>query len=1338
MSVRDLNQVPFNYIIDQLNVRLAGELPVIQYESMQDLKKAKTQDGDGIELTPAEQKAIFLRADNLHVIYPSTMTPTQIKVFEQFRGLPIDYTNTYKLVRTKIYSLSQEIGQLKNISVYTTTKNNLTPTEFQKEVNIKLFNVFHSLEAYLNNPIERYLQGARRFLSELLNDLNIFNIQGSKSEEMKYTKVNELAELLSFLNDCTNDSETYIPHLLMPCSAFPSIPIKSERVTNLFIDSRNCLINGFDILINKIESVTVDKLKKEEVKSDKPQKKSKAKKQNETNLARTNCEKPIKDFVSKITKIFNDWKKYYATIYDKSKAIEWTRCLAQAGCVRVIDKSQITLHSPEEYSKRMMQLLKEIQSTNAKYDEFIGLHQDEINKAKGSIKTFDKVLKCDNDTLISIKLCFNTMIRQNHNTVCKVTSYPLAYALTLINKRNEVIEKLECFYLNLKSNIYKSPYVTPLDCMVHACVEKLIVCRDVINTSFQEKLKGFDDTAQRFVSIFSLLSMLINELNLDSIDYVNNTELAHEHFKNIDGHISEIKATLSALEKSSTEPLSSHCKYLASMMEAIESLTENCKALPETYYPILLRLAPIRGKDLSTDEIDSDFVKNCLDYNSWCLKMFNGDKLIYNTGEAITAILNFQKLIQDENSNELLKEIGDFSFFNAVKLVEWFRSMELYFIELNKKVNRAKLFLKGPREEPTYKTIQKWIPLERDMEDVSRRVPKYTHFVQTWHHLMNLVEVDGESINFEYFVIKSDRHESIFKTFADMTKAIIKWYDLLADHCVVTYDMTPALNSTLVKYYLDKENIKSLEKYDRQRGQKTYEAFFYGNKDETENDEVKSEKEIKQDAVQSETIPTQPLIRTKSINPCLIPVIRIRAYLKGLASQPSQEHVVNSLHYSTQIYELLDKYSQANDWHDSALLSFLSKSTLVLEQALKYGLSKLNHLLNDEMKELLAVHDVMALWDLYQTLTHDQSLILNPSDRYLLQGYNAITKTTSRYPLSDTSSPILTPFVNVLKKKKDLFLAGQGEGHDIKSDVALYLTLRETGMRLLELSLNIWKKEGTAINEILLDLPAYRGPVVPGENFQAALIGQCSQLHKASIGNRLNANKILSTWNIKKSFDETCRDQFQTSCQSIEGALAALSELLSKVECHAAPYAVADAILMHASTLLEQASLALISRFNIRDLYHDDDMHILCKSIKNGTPKRWWRHSHNIFEYLQTLQGFNGIVKLSEEQYEHVKEMTRFLAVANHYPAAGSGSLCIALDNLRKWSELKSHLIFHEGFLPLEETKWCVDKFGLDHHSWVSKIDVQIKFELNKHIFSRAFKTLEIASLVLEDVHKLK
>src|ERR1700722_2745308 len=342
-SIRDLNQVPFSYVKDQLSVRLAGGMPSMDYNSMQELKNIKTQDGDDVDLTPAEQQAIFLRHDNFHIIYPSTMTKTQIKVFEQFRKIPpIHFTNTYKLVRTKIYSLSQEIKHLKKSMTFcVTTQNNkpkeITNDEFQKYININLTNIFKSFEGYIKNPIGMYLDEARVILKGLITDLDVVNYHKNQLDDVKLSKVCEFNELLMFLYDCTNDPDTFMPHLLMPCDAFPSIPIKSERVKNLFIESGVCMINGFDVFIDKIDSLTIDLFNKQEETSDKPQKKSKAKKQLEKNAAQINCQKPIKAYVEKIKRIFAEWKSYYASIYDKRRAIEWTNCLAQIGCINVID-----------------------------------------------------------------------------------------------------------------------------------------------------------------------------------------------------------------------------------------------------------------------------------------------------------------------------------------------------------------------------------------------------------------------------------------------------------------------------------------------------------------------------------------------------------------------------------------------------------------------------------------------------------------------------------------------------------------------------------------------------------------------------------------------------------------------------------------------------------------------------------------------------------------------------------------------------------------------------------------------------------------------------------------
>ena len=269
-------------------------------------------------------------------------------------------------------------------------------------------------------------------------------------------------------------------------------------------------------------------------------------------------------------------------------------------------------------------------------------------------------------------------------------------------------------------------------------------------------------------------------------------------------------------------------------------------------------------------------------------------------------------------------------------------------------------------------------------------------------------------------------------------------------------------------------------------------------------------------------------------------------------------------------------------------------------------------------------------------------------------------------------------------------------------------------MDLIELALKLWNTQYESKMAYSIEYPAltdmktYKGikDYKPHLQQQWQLILEESRKIKSKVHNFQS---------------DECRQQFKESCAHMEGALCALNEMLTQVDAKAVPYTVADAVLLHASTLLEQAALALIAQLGITN--------------PQATDQRPWKYTHDISDFLAKIGENDETFKLTDHQLKHVQEITEFLTTTTHYPSAGKGSLSQDFDNLRKMCELKRKLVSKQGFLAGEEGTWCRGKFETNpQKTWPQQLDDHIEIDLNDKIYSRVLEILEIALIIVRKI----
>lgn len=1028
----------------------------------------------------------------------------------------------------------------------------------------------------------------------------------------------------------------------------------------------------------------------------------------------------------------------------------WVNTLVSSGYVKV-------LNTPTKLAIDANVIKFTVQKINSIWKKYITYHDnlmEVVRNIKCVLQKMEKLKQIKPGTAELYGRRFDTLQASPYYLIPSLLALPISKIEEWNKKRISYTNKIMAIVSNIANTIQPSILIKPLDCMIHATLQVFKTAQLVYHSN-AEKINFLNINLFRAFVVYKIIRDLIEDLNPDAESCLNTPDTALLYFESIDNDLKILIDDLSPLSNELNlypchdNPNTSLHAVPCNLRDLI-SLFENLKILFHSFsydeyrsyvLPVIKYLGITQPEKICGKEKESQFMGECLHYTSWLLSKIN----ILEMHALITILSDetnmFYGLIQDNLYRDVAIEFGDLSFLKPEKFVPYFIEINKYVSQLTRILINLNAYLYETKGSIDLEGEQ-WLNMLATLENIILFKPDHRFFEKIIQGFNRAISKDSKPIDFSLFIQKSDKHKNFFELSSKFCATLFLSYDKYNEYLRLAEACIPLLNATLVKKWKAKKIIEDLESSDQKKPRRrTNKSTTTAGSTRSSSSAVTVESD-EETSAETEVAPLTESLKPHPIIPCLIPVINLRTCLRGLytelthskISQIGKEQIVNSLYYTTHIAEMLERYADEDKWDDTMLLSFLSKCTLLLEQTLKYVLLPLNDAWSDEEKKILSGHDLMELWKKYSIHINDP-IVLNAQDTRLLTDLCSMTPKTSRYPLNKGSSLVLSSFIVNFSTNTELFMNDSRVTRERLSSQNLQ-NLRIAGTRLIEISLNIWKNKAGNKSGLSLELPNLPEPIKdivdlkPTLNEQSQLILNVSReirSHIQQAGEKL-ITSFVGEYNLKER-----SSHFKDCFANVEGALYSLSELLEQVDISAVPYSAADAILLHSTTLLEQTALALISQLDIRNPQLPEQHILMANSTDTERP---WKYTHNLTDFLSQIGCVDDKLKLTDNQTQLICELTEFLSFANHYPSTADNVLTLSLDNIRKCCELKRKITLNQGFLYVDEGKWCRQKFGPNHQTWIQQIDRHILSEINEQIFPRVSQMLEIAHVILKKINQ--
>ena len=1025
-SVRSINDIPYPLFVNQIATRNWYFYPKNDYNSLKELENAVTQDGKKFAWHIHETTALHLRANNQHFGFPAQCTELQKKVFEQFRVQTRFFAvNAYKLIRSEIFRLTFEL--FSNQSIYTEESDTgiklLSGDDMRIRVSTMLARFFFALDSYWasyekSDDREKRMNIVKESLAGLQTHMHSFKEMSSNSP--LYKKFNEFQNLINFFSDCFKNYDVSLPYLLIPSCSYNINSFDAETLMKLYLDSGKGFTNGIKLFCARLDGLVnelfVEKINKTE-RSQKKLRKQKVKKFDgkDKNLS------AIQEFVDKNKKRFNELNEKFAGLVTREQAEMWTAYMADRGLIKLNDRSKIRRIDETHLFKLMNNLQERIVDIVSKQMMCLYEYNCESVKLKSTINDKEKQNTLKNILLPDLDAISHAFVGETFNYFQNITLNAISTAKEIDCVRKDWLEQIKSFCIVSKSNIYPSHLVKPLDCMFHETMNSIMELERVIPSTNELQINILNEALNCLRIIFKRINEFNEMLNPNQIEYVNDPSACSICLEDIIIRILSVKQELNkfakeCLQDSNEDFIKKKIERELSFLDMLIRLfieflkTENRGVL----LPIIMKLKESKDPLIGDQEMEKKFEQECLNISVWMLKKIQIAENLEAIKSAKGHVEDFNKLIQDDSYSDLVKEVADVKLFKADKMLEYYSELEQFFIrmqDLQVEVIQFHEELKG-----------RWI--ESDKQRYNQLIETLAQNLAVWpeestfkENVLKLIKIVENKDNKESNKSFWDKSENL------LGKYIYRTNELKKEQLEILRSVQLVVNRSFIeaekakKILLDLEGDKNPSSSRRKTPPKATIAYADVPVD---SDSVEPEADTQEIASELEITPPTETLKMKKIHPAMARVILLRSMLRGLFvdfdktgnARLGKEQVVNALHYTAHIAELLDQYADQDNWDETALLVFLSKSTLLLEQTMKYRLVQFCGSWSEEEKKILSSHDLTELWQKYQACANDPTLVINRDDQNLLIEFSSMAAKTSRYPLQPGSSELIKPLVN--------------------------------------------------------------------------------------------------------------------------------------------------------------------------------------------------------------------------------------------------------------------------------------------------------------------------------------
>src|ERR1700722_15397719 len=222
-----------------------------------------------------------------------------------------------------------------------------------------------------------------------------------------------------------------------------------------------------------------------------------------------------------------------------------------------------------------------------------------------------------------IEYLFNSVVineLRNFNTQLTST---LDHCTNWVSEKINASNTLNNYFIHLKASLYHSPIVTPIDCMIHQCMNDILSIQKLIQKSINLKL-----TSHFFLSSFLALKRITKKANTSFVENEISSQII-SYLEKASKHVLDILKSSEA--KMVREQIANPIKRLFNFFDLLKNFIDKFENTQSTsmLYRALFHMWGAPDQDVAKVEIDAIYVKQCFIYTSWCLNYLSIDE--FNT-----------------------------------------------------------------------------------------------------------------------------------------------------------------------------------------------------------------------------------------------------------------------------------------------------------------------------------------------------------------------------------------------------------------------------------------------------------------------------------------------------------------------------------------------------------------------------------------------------------------------------------------------------------------------------------------------------------------------------------